>query len=86
VYPSRSPFDPANFPTFPVKPVSATPIQDTGHESKEEQLKPTSPSEVIEPYEEKNSYGVRKDNISSNIGVLAGKFEIVCFLTLYSTS
>jgi hypothetical protein len=86
VYPPGSPFDPANFPTFPVKPVSTTPIQDTGHKSNEEQLKPTSPSEVNELYEEKNSYGVRKDNISSNIGVLAGKLEIVCFLTLYSTS
>ena len=86
VYPPGSPFDPANYPTFPVKPVSTTPVQDTGHKSKEEQLKPTSISEDIEPYEEKNSYGVRKDNISSNIGVIAGKFLIVCFLMLYSTS
>ncbi|GFG33362.1 hypothetical protein Cfor_04066, partial [Coptotermes formosanus] len=71
-YPPGSPFDPANYPTFPVKPVSATPIQDTGHKSKDEQLNPTSTSEENEHYEEKNSYGVRKDNISSNIGVLAG--------------
>jgi hypothetical protein len=86
VYHPGSPLDPGNYPAFPVKPVSTTPIQDTGHNSKEEQLTPTITSEESEPYEEKNSYGVREDNISSNTGVLAGKCVIVCFLTLPCTS
>lgn len=81
MYPPGSPFDPANYPTFPVKTVS-TSMQDAGDKGQEEQVKPSSISEENEANMEKNSNDVRKENITSNTGVLVGKFVFVCFLTL----
>jgi hypothetical protein len=69
-----SDLDPANYPSFPVKPVSSSPTQDGGDKNKEEQLKPNSTSEGNEAYKE--SHDIRKEN-TSNTEILAGK----CVLT-----
>lgn len=73
VYPPGSPFDPANYPSFPVKPVSSSPMQEAENKSKEEWLKPTGMPEGNEPYKEKNSHDIRKENSTGNTGILAGK-------------
>ncbi|PNF37850.1 hypothetical protein B7P43_G07412 [Cryptotermes secundus] len=70
VYPPGSPFDPANYPSFPVKPVLSSPMQEAGEKNKEEQLKPTSTSEGNEAYKE--SHSIRKENNTSKTGILAG--------------
>jgi hypothetical protein len=82
VYPPGSPFDPANYPSFPVKPVSTSPMKDAGDKGQEEQVKPSSTSEENKAYVEKNSNDVRKENTTSNTGVLTGEFVFVCFLTI----
>jgi hypothetical protein len=81
VYPPGSPFDPANYPSFPVKPVSSSPMQEAGDKSKEEWLKPTNTSDENEAYKEKNSHDMRKENSTSNTGILAGKWVLFYFLT-----
>jgi hypothetical protein len=81
VYPPGSPFDPANYPKFPVS-VSKLPKQDAGDKGQEEQVKPSNTSEENKAYVEKNNNDVRKENTTSNTGVLTGEFVFACFLTI----
>lgn len=77
VYPPGSPFDPANYPTFPVKPVLTPPMQDAGEKIKEEQLKTSTTSAGNEAHKEKNNHDIRKESSPSNTDVLAGEFLFV---------
>jgi hypothetical protein len=56
-------------------------MQEAVDKSKEEWLKPTNTSDENEAYREKNNHDIRKENSTSNTGILAGKWIPLCFLT-----